>query len=1073
MKVFLSALRRYKRGLNLQALARALILALACVAAGVHVYYLAWLNVPAQSAALVWLNYGLRAGLLLLAGYLLYRGWRGFAGDSSAARWLDRQIEHGDDLYQNLYELKVQKQPEAVLNALAGQAENRLNASRYRFPRLFEPQHAFLLLFVLVGIGSVWALDWNDFRYAARQFVTNNPASVDYKKTVEVSPGNAVTGKGQQFKIEVVAPDTRLNHRLFYRWDKQWRELGMTQNSYTFPALDYSLEYYVSNEVATSPVYKVTCLDEPFAKRWTVNYKYPAYTGLGSALDTLSYGNIEAFKHSEVILSIQTNIPVRQAVMKFSDGKEQAMQASDASSFSAKLTVTEPKTWYLELTDALGRKSRPEEKTVAVIPDQPPEVRIVFPGEDTVLNQNLLLPLVIAADDDFGLRDLSLLYQVNNNPLQSVVLQGLITNKLISLDHTLDLRDLGLLPGDNVTYWAEVYDNSSDRQKAQSTKYKARFPSIEEIYREIENQEKLKTNDLESTLKDSRQLQKDFEEKRRELLKNDQLKWEDKKQLEKILDSQEQLNQQVENVADDFQNLIEKMQLNEAVSAETLQKMQKIQELMQEISNDELREAMSKFEEALQKLNPEDVRKAMENYKFSLEDFSRKIEQTLQLLESIKKEQAMEKALQISQEMEKMQSALKDKTGDKAQDNEKLAREQQNISDKFDNLQEELKKTDEMLDPARDKQVKQDLNDLRQEMKSGQLQQNMQQSQQQLMQNQRSAAQQAQSEALEKMRRFTLKLGEMKNSMGGGSQQEVVRAMQDAIRELLIFSKQHEELRNRLGADPYQVVNDLIADYEGIQVSLNRLFSVPQVSMFVPPKFYIDMADANKGYREIFINVSELQYTRIPEQMGAIQKGLNLMVYDLIQTLNNPSAGAGGGSGMQSLMQMLGQMSQEQMALNMLTEQLMMQLQQQGGRMSAAMQQQIQKLAGEQDRLTENLKRALQNNPEAQKQGNAIKQIIDEAEAITRQLKNNQLSQDLLQRQDRIISRLLDATRSINKREFSEKRKAETGDPSLRQKDVGEDYDALRRKAMLDDAYRSFPPAYQQVILKYLKLLNE
>ncbi|MBW6514524.1 MAG: hypothetical protein K0B87_07195, partial [Candidatus Syntrophosphaera sp.] len=374
---------------------------------------------------------------------------------------------------------------------------------------------------------------------------------------------------------------------------------------------------------------------------------------------------------------------------------------------------------------------------------------------------------------------------------------------------------------------------------------------------------------------------------------------------------------------------------------------------------------------------------------------------------------------------------------------------------------------------AKDRQIKQEMSELRQEMQKSGLKQDMEQSQKSLQQNQRPQASQSQSEALEKMRRFTQRLGEMKESMGGGSQREVMAAMQNAIRELLIFSKRHEELKGRYANDPYGIIPDLIAHYEGIQVSLNRLFSVVQVTMFLPPKFFIDLTDTNKAYRDVFINVNEMQYSQIPQKLDAIQRGLNLMIYDLMQTLNNASMGGGGGGGMQSLMQMLDQMGQEQMAMNMLTEQLMLQMQQQGGRMSPAMQQQMQKLASDQERLAENLKRALQNNPEAQKQGNAIKQIIDEAEAISRQLRANQLSPDLLNRQENILSRLLDAQRSINKREFSEKRKGETGDPALRQLKTDADYDSLRRKAMLDDAYRLFPPSYQQVILQYLKLLNE
>lgn len=1073
MNEFLNKLHKFKQGLNLQILARALILSLLCLIVGVHLYFLVWLNLPARSGVLFYLNIGLRVSLVLLIIYIIMEGIRRFYNELKTAHWLDRQIDHDDDLYQNLYELKQQNEPEPVLNALANQAGQRLQSSAYRLPRLYQANQWFVILFVLVGIGSVWALSWDDFRYAFNQFYTNKAEAVDYKKTIEVSPGNATIGKNQQLVIKVVDPDPRLTHRLFYRWDKQWRELAMTQNSYSFNALEYSLEYYVQNEVAKSATYKVTCLDEPFVKNWEVHYKYPAYTGLGSALDTLSYGNIEAFKNSEVILSINTNIPVKEAVMRFADGTAQAMQRLGDTEYSTKLVITAAKTWYLELVDALGRKSSPEEKTISLIPDQPPEVRILFPGEDVVLDQNLLLPLIISANDDFGLRNLTLHWQVNSNPAQSAFLQTLISSKLYTMDYSFDLHPMGLLPGDYITYWAEVFDNSPDHQNAVSARYKARFPSIEEIYKEIERQESLKTGELQSALEESRQLQKDFEQKRRELMKDNDLQWEDKKQLENIINDQQKLSDQVDKVADDFQDLINKMQMNDTVSAETMQKMQKIQELMQEISNEDLRKALEKFGDALQKLDPEAIRKAMENFKFSMEDFSKKIDQTLQLLESIKKEQAMEKALQISQEMEKMQSALQDKTGDSKQDKDKLAQEQKNISDKFENLQQELEKTDKLLDPAKDKQIKQEMQDLMQQMKDSKMQQQMQQSESQLKQNQRSASSQTQSEILKKMRQFTQRLGEMKQSMGGGSQQEVVQAMQNAIRELLIFSKKHEELRSRLGSDPYPIVADLIAQYEGVQVVLNRLFSIPQVSMFTPPKFFIDLNDTNKAYRDVFSTVNEMQYGFIPRQLEQIQKGLNLMIYDLMQALNNPSAGSGGGSGMQSLMQTLEQMGQQQMAMNMLAEQLMLQMQQQGGGMDAAMQQQIQRLASDQQRLADNLKRALQNNPEAQKQGNAIKQIVDEAEAISRQLKNNQLSQDLLDRQENIVSRLLDAQRSINKREFSEKRKGETADPKIKQAQTPADYEAMRRKAMLDDAYRLFPPSYQQVILKYLKLLNE
>ena len=48
------------------------------------------------------------------------------------------------------------------------------------------------------------------------------------------------------------------------------------------------------------------------------------------------------------------------------------------------------------------------------------------------------------------------------------------------------------------------------------------------------------------------------------------------------------VKRQVDQVADDFQDMINKLQRNEALSRETIAKMQKIQELMEEIGNHEL-----------------------------------------------------------------------------------------------------------------------------------------------------------------------------------------------------------------------------------------------------------------------------------------------------------------------------------------------------------------------------------------------------------------------------------------------------------------------------------------------------
>lgn len=1074
MREFSQQLDKYKQRINIRFIMQALLNCLIVFVCSLHVYFLLWMNIPLESSALLYANIGIRAAAALVILYFIWNTYQALWDSSKVARFLDRQIDYNDDLFQNTLELGTTNPDNVVVSVIQEQSVARLANTGYKVPLPVPAWMMATVLFTLIGLGSIWAYNWQDFRLAFKQFYTNKRQEIVYKNYIELSPGNLMIGRKQSLEIKILKPDTRLKHRLFYRIDQQWRELGLSGYSYIFSSLDNSIEYYVENSVCKSAVYQITVLDEPIVKKWMVQINPPAYTNIAAWTDTLSYGNIETWKHSSVKMAISTNIPITSAEMVFSDASRIRMQALDNMNYIAPLKVSSSKTWYLEITDELGRKNRPEEKQIRIIDDNPPQIKISYPGEDVILNQNLLLPLIITADDDFGLRNASLKLQINNGEVGTLNVQNVISGKMFVTDFMLDLKGAELFPGDVVTYWAEIYDNSPDNQKAESAKYKARFPSIEEIYKEIENQEQNRKEDLESALEKSQDLVKDFEDKRRELLKQDIPKWEDKKQLENMLAQQEKLSEQVQDVAENYQKLIDKMQANQALSPETLEKMMKIQELMEEISNEDMQKAMQKFEDSLKNIKPEDIKKAMEDFKFSMEDFSKKIEQTLQLLESIKKEQAIQKALQMSEELEKMQKSLSDKTMDSSNDKDELAKNQKQVSDAYEKFKEELEDIKNMLDDARDKRVSDKLDELMQDMKQNDAKKDMQNSQEQLKQNQRSQSKNSQSQAMEKLRRFSMKLSEMKSSMSAGSQGKMMEAIQTAIRELLIFSKKHESAASRYRNDPYQIVPDLISHSEGIQISLNKLFSEVQVLMIIPPKFFMDLTETNRSYREFFNHVNESQFYQIPGTLSKIQQGINVMVYDLMQAMQNSSSGGGGGSGMQSLMQALEQMSQEQMAMNMLTEQLMMQMQSSGGRMDAGMQQQIQKLAQDQERLAENLKRAMQNSPEAQKQGNALKQITEEMDSISRQLSNNQLTPDLLERQERIISKMLDAQRSINKREFSEKRQGETADQSrINNSNTKIDLNSLRQSSILEDNFKSYPREYQQVILQYLKNLRE
>ncbi len=1061
----------YRRRMNNTRMFRAVLQSLMIFVLGLHLYYLLHRNLESSSGVLFYANLAIRSLLVLVLIYILFRASQKLLSSLMTARYLDSCTNEGDDLLQNTLELSEKGSSEEIVAALSTQAAERLKTNTYKLPPLLSRKLSLLYITFFVCIGAIWSMDYAYFSRAFKQFYTNRAETLAYKDTIDLKPGSLRLPRNSQLLIEVLNPEQRLEHRLFYRTESTWRELAMTNYSYLFEQLENSLEYYVENDAARSPTYKVEVVDEPIVRSWQLSYNYPAYMGLNPVTDSLSYGNITAYAGTRVKLAILSNVPLVSAILKYAEGGSVELAKLDSRSWVTQLTVSTNRTWYLELKDELGRSSRPEEKQITVIPDNPPQVRILFPAKDIILDQDLILPLIISADDDFGLQDCNLKYQINDGAVQTKSIQTIVNGKLFNRDYVFEMNSLNLIPGNVVSYWVEIFDNSPAHQKGESAVYRARYPSMEEIFREIEQRERSNAEDLERVSERTGQLREDFEQLRREMLNQDNPEWRQQQELQQIMREQDTLMQQVEEVNQNFQNLMQRMEANTNLSSDMLQKMQRIQELMEEINSESLQQALQQMQEAMENISMEDLRRAMENFRFSMEDFEQKLEQTLDLLESVRLEQAMQKALQISEEMERMQENLNQRSSDPSQDNERLASDQQSISEKYENLMQELQNLQNMMDPQKDREARQNLEQLRQDMQNSQLSSDMNQSRQKLSENNRSAASQSQEEALRKMRQFTRRLQQMKESMASGSQQGIMQAMETAIRELLVFSRSHEATAARYQNDPYQIVGDLISHYEGIQLSLNKLYSNPMVMMFLPPKFLIDLTATNTAYREFFIGIGEMQYARVPELLVTIQRGINLMIYDLMQAMQNSSSGSGGGGGMQSLMQMLQQMGQEQMAMNMLTQQLLQQMQSQG--MSPAMQQQLQRLASEEQRLADNLKRALQNNPQAQRQGNAIQQIIEEAETISRQLRAGMLNQDLLNRQERIISRMLDAQRSLNQREQSRERRAETSErQNWESQGVPVDFETLRRRAILDETYRSYPREYQELIIEYLKRIN-
>jgi hypothetical protein len=116
--------------------------------------------------------------------------------------------------------------------------------------------------------------------------------------------------------------------------------------------------------------------------------------------------------------------------------------------------------YRIELTGPQGEKVEASPQyTIDVIDDQAPSVRFTKPGRDSQASPVEELFLEARADDDYGVKSLQLFYSVNGSTPKTIGLFGGSKPMTeVSAGHTIYLEELGLKPGDFVSYYAKASD---------------------------------------------------------------------------------------------------------------------------------------------------------------------------------------------------------------------------------------------------------------------------------------------------------------------------------------------------------------------------------------------------------------------------------------------------------------------------------------------------------------------------------------------------------------------------------------------------------------------------------------
>ncbi|MGH9173634.1 MAG: hypothetical protein ACRD1H_04725, partial [Vicinamibacterales bacterium] len=230
------------------------------------------------------------------------------------------------------------------------------------------------------------------------------------------------------------------------------------------------MEYYVEAAGVRSPAFTLKVVELPYVKQLDLEYHFPSYTGLAPRTVD-DGGDVATLRGTDVRVRIQPTMAAAGGRLVMGDGSSTPLTANPDGTLAGRFTAAANGFYRVELDGPAGEKvNASPEYTIDILADQAPSVTLSKPGRDTDATPVQEFFVEARADDDFAVRNLQLVYSVNGSEEKTIGLfSGSKPTTEVTAGHTFYLEELGVQPGDAVSYYARATDNDANSGPKRAT----------------------------------------------------------------------------------------------------------------------------------------------------------------------------------------------------------------------------------------------------------------------------------------------------------------------------------------------------------------------------------------------------------------------------------------------------------------------------------------------------------------------------------------------------------------------------------------------------------------------------
>ena len=905
--------------------------------------------------------------------------------------------------------------------------------------------------------------------------------------------------RGENFTLDVGVAGAALPADVSITFNDDERRLSKVAGRgdefrYTFEQPQGNVTFQLKGAGFASPEYQLTVLERPNLRDFKVNITYPPYTG--KPAETIENGgNLTVPEGSTVRWEFATAATDELALM-FQNPDETLAARGDNGTFTATRRIMRSQPYLLRLKNPASLNRDPISYQLTAVPDLPPSLTLEA-FSDTVTRRFLALGGTVR--DDYGLTRLELHYalrRAGQGPNSAPSRRGatpldLPRESAGTYAHTWNLGPLNLQPGDRLEYYVEAWDNDGVHgAKATRTRpAEFRLPSRRELRQEMQAQAQSVASQMSQAAKQSEKLERELAKTQDKLKTKRDLSFQDRKQLENMLDQKNQLNQQMEQMQKLFEQLQQKQDQASPKSEELAKKAEELKKLMNDLLDPETKKLYEKLRKLLaeQKQPDAEMQKLLQQLENKEDTLQKELDRALEMFKQMQLEQKAEETANKLDELAKQEEKLAEKTAQNDKENpdnkasnqdqkakqEQLKQEQAQNQKEFEDLKKELQDLKQM-----DKELGDQNGMDEQKPDQEQTDQDMQESQQSLGRNQNKKAAGQQKSAAQRMKKMAQKMRDQMSEEKSDQAQQNINDLRDILDNLLTLSFDQEQLmkdfRKVDQSDPRfvqlgQTQRKLRDDAKIIQDSLYALAKKePKIQSFVTR----EVGEMNGRMDEALAHIQQRDLgraTATEQQAMTSMNNLALMLQSSLDQMQQEAQsgkgqpqdgqgkpgkkkGKGKGKG-QGSKPGPGNMGKMQQQLNEQIQQLS-----KSGKSGREMSQELAKLAGQQQMLRQAMqqldklqqggkpggsqgqggagqagqgkegkegKEGNGKDGKSEQGGSGTGDIKKMMEQTETDLVNKRLTEETMLRQQQILTRLLEVEKSARERDQDTKREAQ------------------------------------------------